>query len=132
MGIWDINIGGIFDGLFDIGKELIEDKDKRNEFNMKIAEAKTNLKLAELKAETAHETALLSQTTNPKVDAFVKLLLALVPLMRPIGTALMTGAGIYMSIKGIQVDPRISVGLVSAFPAWGLSRHILRNKELIK
>jgi len=129
MGLFNVDVGGIFKGATDLIGEYVEDKDKRNEINLKLAEAKADVKMAVLKAQSAHEAALLSQETSPRVDAFVKLLLALVPLMRPLGTAAMTVFGAYCIVKGVTIDPRLQAGLISAFPAWGVSRHMEKSRK---
>lgn len=114
----DINVGNIFGDLFGLAGELIEDKDKRNEFNMKIAESRDQFNIA-----------VLTMKTTPRIDALVKLLYAFNSLWRPLGGAIMTGFAIYASIKGIELDPTMNTVLISAFPAWGVSRHVTKNKE---
>ena len=59
----------IIPSLVNLGSELIEDKDKRNEYAFRLAELGLDI-----------EKTVLSQTTTPKVDAFVKLIYAITPL----------------------------------------------------
>jgi hypothetical protein len=114
----DINLGGIFDGLFDIGKELITDKDKLVEFNFKTAELKSKMTLA-----------LLQQKTHPTVDAIVKVMLALNTFWRPMVGACMTAFGAYAHYKGIDLGGAVNHGIFDgAFLAWGASRHSLKSK----
>lgn len=113
----DINIGNIFGDLFGLAGEYIEDKDKRNEFNMQIAKSRDQFNIA-----------VLTMKTHPKVDALVKLLYAINSLWRPLGGAVMTGFAIYASIKGIELDSTVNTVLIGAFPAWGASRHISKMK----
>lgn len=102
--------------------EFIEDKDKRNELIFKVKELEFSLR-----------ESLLSTKTTPKTDAFVKLLIAfkdiILPMLRPVGAAMMTGFGMYCHYKGIPLDGATQVIMDGAFPAWGASRHVNKNKE---
>lgn len=110
-------IGEIFSGLLGIGKELIEDKDKRAEFSFRVAELQ--IKLAE---------KLLTMQTSPWVDAAVKLLYAtkelIVPLFRPVVSGAMAGFVGYAQVKGITLSPAVEAAFAGAFPGWIISRHI--------
>lgn len=95
--------------------EFIEDPDKAREFRFKL------------------DQTLLQTTTTPKVDAFVKILIAtrdiIIPMLRPLGAAAMTAAGIYMHYKQIPIDGAMHALLDGSFPAWGTSRHINKQTE---
>ncbi|PUB87065.1 MAG: hypothetical protein DBP02_02135 [gamma proteobacterium symbiont of Ctena orbiculata] len=108
----------VINGLIGLGSEWITDKDKQIEFAYKMREL--NFKIAE---------SLLRTQTVPWVDATVKIIYALVALMRPIGTALMTAFGLYAHYKQIQIDPAVHAAIDGAFPAWGVSRHMNKKKE---
>ncbi len=114
----DINIGSLFDGLFKLGGEFIEDKDKRNEFNMMIARSQNDF-----------NTAIINMKTTPKVDALVKLLYALNALWRPIGSAAMFVFGVYAVVTGIEISTELSAILFGAFPAWGAFRQLDKAKK---
>lgn len=118
-GLVDFGLGDIFTSLIGLGGELIEDKDKRNEYNMKIMESRNKL-----------DMAILQMKTHPKVDAFVKVLFALNSLWRPALGASMTIFGIYAHLKeGIDLSVASQAIFDGAFPAWGLSRHVEKNKK---
>jgi hypothetical protein len=108
----------VFKSLFGLGAELIEDKDKLNEFNFKLNELQGQLNLQ-----------LIQTTTVPWVDGTVKLLFAFNSLWRPLGGAAMTAFGIYAYVKGIQIPEGLHAVFDAAFPAWGLSRHINKQKN---
>lgn len=114
----------LFGPVIDLVRELIPDGDKRKELEAKIETARI---------ET--DRMILTTTTTPKVDAFVKVLFALErfigTLWRPIGSAAMTAFGAYAHYKGIQIDTGLQAMLDGAFPAWGVSRHVekARNTE---
>ncbi len=113
---------GLISMVSSIGGKLIEDKDKKADFAFKI------LELAEKRMEV-----LVNKTTYKWVDALVKLAYAgdqiVKGLIRPIGSAAMTGLAIYCGMKGIQLDPAVSAVMVAAFPAWGASRHVDKIKK---
>lgn len=53
-----------------------------------------------------------------------------IPLARPVGSFCMTAFGAYCHAKGISMDTAIHAVFDGAFPAWGLSRHVHKQKEL--
>ena len=114
----DLGIGDAIKGLIGLGGEFIEDKDKRNEFNMRVREMEGNLTLT-----------LIKQKTHPTVDAFVKLLYAMQPFFRPLGSLGMMAFLLYSYTQGIEMDKEIQVILAGAFPLWGASRHVEKNKK---
>lgn len=103
--------------------EAVEDPDKRNEINLKIQEL-----------EQEGNKALLAAETSPFVDALVKLLIAfkdvVIPLLRPLGAACMTGFGMYCHLKGISMETSMQLLMDGAFPAWGASRHVEKQKVI--
>ena len=117
-------IGDIVKGLIspvtNLADKLIMDKDKYAELQFK-------------KLELQHRSRdkLLAITTTPRVDAWVKILIAIkdvvIPLFRPLGSAAMTAFGIYAHLKGLDIDPMMLGIFDGAFPAWGVSRHV--NKQ---
>lgn len=115
-------IGALTKGLIDLGKEFVVDKDKQIEFAYKGQELLTR------QAE-----ALLASQTTPKVDAFVKLLIAFERVYRPLMGIAMTCFGIWAHLN----PDKVSLGDMQwifdgAFPAWGVSRHINKQKKLEK
>ena len=112
MGLSKLLTGGLFEGITKVASELITDKDKLAEFE---ARAK----------ELVHEAdkALLQDDTIPWVDALVKLMLASKQFIRPVGSFLITAAGIYLHYKGIEVDAALHGLIDGAFPGWMYSRH---------
>ena len=112
----------VIDGFFGLAEEWIEDPDKKNEFNFKVKELEFKLR-----------ESLLTTKTTPKTDAFVKLLIAfrdiILPLLRPLGAFCMTLFGAYCHYKGIPMDGAMHAIFDGAFPAWGASRHVHKQKE---
>ena len=104
--------------VFGLAREFIVDKDKLIEFQHKAKELELQL-----------ATQLISTKTTPGVDATVKLLYALNSLWRPIVGAAMTLFGAYAHYKGIQMDTAAHLVFDGAFPAWGASRHIEKQKK---
>jgi len=113
-----------------IADKMVMDKDKY---------ADLQFKKLELKAKARSE--LLKITTTPNVDAFIKIVMAfndvILPLLRPLGGALMTAFGAYCLYKGIDINELTQGALVGAFPAWMVDRGIdkhrkgkLRSKEI--
>jgi len=111
------------DAVKDLAGQYIEDKDKLNEINLRIQEMEFGL-----------TSALLTSKTTPKTDAFVKIMIAfkdvILPMLRPLGAACMTGFGMYCHLKGIPLDSGVQVVMDGAFPAWGASRHVAKKDEL--
>lgn len=93
--------------------------------------AKLNVEMERISAGIRSE--LLNTTTTPKVDAFVKLLIAfkdvIVPLLRPVGAGCMTAFGMYMHYRGTPLDGATQIVMDGAFPAWGASRHVNKQTE---
>jgi hypothetical protein len=112
----------LIESITGLAGEYIEDKDKSNEIKFKIQELEFKLR----------ESLLVTKTT-PKVDAFVKVLIAfrdiILPMLRPVGAAMMTGFGMYCHYKGIPLDGATQVVMDGAFPAWGASRHVNKKHE---
>lgn len=104
-------------GLIDIGKEFIVDKDKQIEFEYKTKE---------LSLQMASE--LLKTQTVPWVDALVKLMYAAQTFIRPFGAFIMTCFGAYCHYKGIPLDAGLHAVFDGAFVAWGASRHAHKSK----
>ncbi len=100
--------------------ELTIDDDKQAEIRLELEKVRAGI-----------QKQLLSTTTTPKVDATVKLLIAfkdiVLPLLRPLGAALMTAFGAYCTYKEIPIDGATEAILIGAFPAWGASRHSNKN-----
>lgn len=105
--------------------ELTVDDDKQAEIKLELEKVKADV-----------QKQLLSTSTTPRVDAFVKLLIAfkdiVIPLLRPLGAACMTAFGMYCHYKGIGLDGATQVVMDGAFPAWGASRHVHKSKKIDK
>jgi hypothetical protein len=110
------SVAGIFKGLTGLASEFIEDKDKRNEFNLLIKQAENQLTIA-----------IITQETVPWVDALVKLMYASLSFARPVGGFAMTAFAGYLALKQIPVPKELLILFGSAGPAWGLSRHISKK-----
>lgn len=72
---------------------------------------------------------VLNTTTIPWVDATTKLLTALLIFARPIGSFILSCAGVYMHIKGVQLDATVHGAVDMAFPAWGAAREMHKSRE---
>jgi len=85
------------------------------------------------KVEARITSQLLQTTTTPKVDAFVKILVAIknviIPLFRPLGAGAMTAFGMWMHYNGTPMDGATQIVMDGAFPAWGASRHVEKQKK---
>lgn len=112
MGLSKLLTGGLLDGITSLASEMITDKDKMAEFEVRAKE---------LVYEA--DQALLEDSTVPWVDALVKLMLASKQFIRPIGSFFITAAGIYMHYKGVEVDTALHAVIDGAFPGWMYSRH---------
>lgn len=107
------------DSLIKLGSEYIVDKDKVIEFQFKAME---------LRQQQA--VSLLATKTHPFVDALVKLMYAFQIFWRPMVATFMTGFGAYAHYKGIDMDVALHAIFDGAFPAWGASRHVHKNREI--
>lgn len=115
-------VAEIFKNIFGMVDQLVEDKDKKNELIYKLAEMQNQLSIQ-----------LLQQKTTPWVDATVKLLFAIrdlvIPLMRPVIGALMTGFAAYAEMNGTTLSPAVQAALAAAFPGWVYSRHVEKKNK---
>lgn len=114
----------IFQGIIELAKELIPDRDKFKKFETEVDKAKIEF-----------DRLVLGTSTTPNVDAFVKILYAVerfaTSLFRPVGSALMTGFAMYAHYKGgLGIDPAVLYAMDGAFPGWGLSRHLHKKEEI--
>ena len=66
------DIFGAFESVTDLVSEFVEDKDRRNEITLKIAELESELKIAMLKTKTV-----------VWVDALIKIMYAMQAFWRP-------------------------------------------------
>ena len=113
---------GIVPGLLKLGGELIEDKDKRNEYAFKALELTHELSLR-----------LLEMKTYPWIDGLVKLAYAseaiIKGLFRPVaavGALVFLG---YCAVHGIELSPLVEGVCASLAPAWGVSRYREKMQE---
>lgn len=94
--------------------------------------AKLDVEIKNIQLE--HDRALLDTITTPRVDAFIKLLIAfkdiIIPMFRPIGSACMTGFFVYCTYYHIPLDNGLELILGGAFPAWMTSRHVHKSKSI--
>lgn len=115
----------LIDNISNLAGEFIEDKDKRNELIFKVKELEFSLR-----------EALLKTKTTPFVDGFVKILIAfrdiILPMLRPVGAFYLSYMGVDMAQAELAAGGDVSAlsgGLAAAFPGWGASRHVNKNKE---
>lgn len=123
MNIPVINaVAGAFKQIFGVVDQLVEDKDKKNELIVKLAELQNQLSLQ-----------LIQTNTVPWVDATVKLLFAfrdiIIPLFRPLIGAALSGYAAYAQANGIPIDPTVQTIFASAFPGWMASRFMEKSKK---
>jgi len=115
-------ITDVFKGVIGVVDQLVEDKDKKNELIYKIMEMQNQLNLTVLQLKTV-----------PWVDAMVKILFAvrdlIIPLLRPVIAAALTGFVAYAEVKGITLSPAVEAAFAAAFPGWMYSRHVTKTKE---
>ena len=111
----------VFGKIFGVVDQLVEDKDKKNEIVLKLAEMQNQLSLQ-----------LVQQQTIPWVDATVKLLFAfrdiIIPMFRPVVATAMTAYVVYAETNGITLSPMVEALFASAFPGWMASRHVNKKK----
>lgn len=112
---------GVFGKLFGVVDQLVEDKDKKNEIILKMAELQNQLSVQ-----------LVQTQTVPWVDATVKILFAVrdivIPLFRPLISAAMAVYIVYAETNGITMSPMVEALFASAFPGWMASRHVTKKK----
>ena len=118
MGLSKLLTGGLLDGITSIASELIVDKDKMAEFELKVKEL-----------VYAADKELLQDDTVPWVDALVKILLVSKQFIRPVGSFAMSAAGVYMHVQGIAIEPALHGIIDGAFPGWMYSRHANYKKS---
>ena len=118
-------ISGVFKPVTSIVDKLVLDKDKY---------AEIQLKKLELKSEA--QALILSTTTTPTVDAWVKVLVTLkdvvIPLFRPVGSFAMAVFAGYCVTEGIELPEYVLAGLFGSPIAWGASRHSHKKAEIKK
>ena len=106
----------VFSGVTDLVSEFITDPDKQAEISLKLQEL-----------EVEKDNLLLSTSTTPQTDAFVKILIAfknvIIPMFRPLGSAIMAGFAGYCVLHEIMLPEYIQVMLFGAPVGWGYSRH---------
>ena len=92
-------------GITSVVSEFVEDKDLSKKLTSEIE--KKRLEFA---------NTIVMTSTIPWVDALVKIMYAsrdcLIPLFRPIGTALLTAWGCYLSYKGVEGGTEIKEALL--------------------
>jgi hypothetical protein len=95
------------DKIVDLGSEVIEDKDKRNELSAMIEKVKEEASLAKEELEAQIHIAGLNTKTVPWVDALHK-------MQRFILSVLSMGITVYMIHKGVTDPIALASGLVPA------------------
>lgn len=114
---------GVVPKLLSVIDKSVQDKDLATQLQQRTVEA--TLQLMEKAVQTE---------TIPWVDAIAKLIVvtatAFKGLMRPLLGAAMTGAAIYMQVKGIQAPDWLNAVLAAAFPAWMASRHAEKVRKV--
>jgi len=107
---------------FSFLSELVTDED-----------LKAKLEFEEAKLRFELDKTLLSTTTSPGMDSFVKLMIAtrdiIIPLFRPLGSLLMAGFAAYCIAKGIMLPEYIQTMLFGAPLAYGTSRHVDKGNQ---
>jgi len=112
-------------GLFSVLKmgmgvldQFVEDKDLKQQLVIKQLELTYGL-----------IEKIINTTTIPAVDAFVKILMALVVLARPIGSFLISlwGIGVVGDIG--DASETVQNAAIAAFPAWGAAREVHKRRE---
>jgi hypothetical protein len=108
--------------VFSFFSELVTDDD-----------LKAKLVFEEAKLRFALDQILLTTQTTPKVDAAVKVLMALrdivIPMFRPLGAACMTAFGAYCMMNGIELSEPIQYLLFGAPIGYGVSRHVDKKEQ---
>lgn len=65
-------------------------------------------------------------------EGFRVMVLAVNALWRPLGALAMTAFGAYCHLHGVEMIESAHLLFDGAFPAWGASRHVIKNKEASK
>jgi len=112
----------LFPGLFKLGDKLIVDQDKKAEYAFRIQEMANDF------AKT-----MLAVKSYPWVDALVKLAYAseaiIKGLFRPIVATCMFAFAVYAETHAIELSATAETLLYGAFPAWGASRHVDKQRK---
>lgn len=108
--------------LFKLGDKMIVDEDKKAEFAFKVQE------MAFKQMEV-----LINAKTYPWIDGLVKMAYAseqiVKGLFRPIASGLMLAFAMYCEVSAIELSDGVQAILYGAFPAWGVSRHVDKQKK---
>ena len=114
--------GEAIEGITNLISEFITDDDLR---------AKLDFETKKLEFEL--DKVLLSTTTTPRMDAFVKLLVAtrdiIIPLIRPIASVAMACFAAYCTTENIPLPSYVQEALFGAPVLYGTSRHIAKKEE---
>lgn len=103
--------------LTKLGSKFVLDKDRAAEYAFKTQE----MVFALLEK-------IVTMQTIPWVDAFVKILFALLALARPIGTFYLTIKGVDMAVANGEVG-LVDGGLMSMFPTWMGAREVDKSRK---
>ena len=118
-------VANVFDKGLGILDQYVEDKDLK---------AKLGFELSRLQIDM--QRTVVTMSTTPTMDAFVKLLYAtrdvIIPMLRPLGASLLTGAAVYMEMHHVAMPEWLTAMLGSAFPSWMVSRHLDKRTEKIE
>jgi len=113
---------GFIPQLLTLGGKMIVDKDKQAEYAFNVQKMFQDLALK-----------LLDTKTYPWVDALVKLAFAadqiIKGLFRPLGSAALFAYAVYCDTHGIPLSDTVKTLMYSAFPAWGVSRHVEKSAD---
>ena len=118
-------IKGALSPVLNIADKMVMDKDKY---------AELQFKKIELKEKRLQKT--LTITTTPRMDAFVKLLIAIhdlvIPMFRPVGSFALAAFAAYCVVNDITLPTEIQVLLFGSPVGWGVSRHINKQTQAKK
>lgn len=118
-------ISTLVSGLFSVGDKLIEDKDQKSKFAFQVLKMSNELSIK-----------IMDTKTYPWIDAFIKLAYSadaiMTKLLRPVGSALLTGFVLYCDYNGIQLSDTVTALGAAAFPGWMASRHVNKQKAIGK
>ena len=116
----------VINGFTGLISEFITDDDLKNKLDFEAKKLKFEL-----------DKTLLQTNTTPNVDAFVKIMIAMrdiiIPMFRPVGSAVMSCFGAYCIYAGIVLPESIQYLLFGSPLAYGVSRHLDKgNKQKTK